>query len=223
MKKRHTDLTPTQVQNRLFNRFCFTIILSWVLMTLIFRSTPTVESNNIQEQVDENLTNKKPTDRWRLNSNWYSQKYVYLTWNTRDDRSIQLLNAYWFDWVDVWSSIKTIARIWRVQPEIIVCISYADSSLGKHLKTANNRGNVGNNDRGDTQSYETLEQWFNAIGKVLNNKYLSYIYTIDYLSRYKNTTGTVYATSNENHFINTYNCLSMIHDKKLPENWNFRR
>lgn len=171
----------------------------------------------------DNLTNKKPTTWRRLNANWYSQRYVYLSWNTRDDRAIELLDAYGFTWVEVWSSIKTIARIWRVQPEMFVCLSYADSSLGKHLKTAFNWANVGNNDRWDTVSYSNLEQGFNAIGKVLNNKNLSYIYTIDYLSRYGNKTGMVYATSPDNQFNNMANCLGMIHNKAIPDNRKFRR
>jgi len=65
-----------------------------------------------------------------------------LTGNTRDDRAIELIEAYGFDGVQVWLSIKTIARIHRVYPEVIVCIAYADSSLGKFLKTEHNYGNV---------------------------------------------------------------------------------
>ena len=59
-------------------------------------------------------------------------------------------------------------------------------------------------------SYDNIEQGFNAIAQTLNNRYLSHIYTIDYLSRYGNATGKVYATSPENQFINLSNCLGML-------------
>ena len=42
---------------------------------------------------------------------------------------------------------QVVARIYRVYPEALICIAYADTSLGNFLKTANNIGNVGNNDR----------------------------------------------------------------------------
>ena len=172
----------------------------------------------------ENLITKKPTKRWRLNSNWQSQRYVSLT-GDRITRMKWLLKAYDLDPEELRPAIRTIARIHRIYPEAIICIAYADSSLWKYSKTKNNPGNVWNNDRGMTQSYQNIEQWLNAIGKTLNNQYLSYIYTIDYLSRYGNKTGMVYATSPENQFINLSNCLGMLNptgtgvDRKLT----FRR
>lgn len=60
---------------------------------------------------------------------------------------MQLLDNYGWDSNELYPAIKTIARIHKVYPEVIICIAYADSSLGKHLKTKNNVGNVGNNDR----------------------------------------------------------------------------
>ena len=171
---------------------------------------------------DDNLIKEKPTPYWMLNSNGYSQRYVNLTGEDRVTRMKQLLDAYGIDSEEYYPSIKAIARIHNVYPEALICIAYADSSLGKHLKTAHNYGNVWNNDRWDKVAFANFEKWFNAIGKTLNNKYLSYIYTIDYLSRYHNKDGKVYATSPENQFINMRNCLSMIHNKEIPENWNFR-
>lgn len=219
-------MTTEQARNKVANIFFGSIIIAGLFMsygayvaTEVFANQPVEEI----EKLDENLTANKPTTRWRLNSNGYSQRYVELSWNTRDDRAIELLQVYGFDWPQVWLSIKKIAWDWGVYPEAIICIAYADSSLGKFLKTKHNYGNVWNNDRGDTVEYDSIEQGFNAIGKVLNNKYLSYIYTIDYLSRYGNKTGMVYATSPENQFINMANCLGMIHNKGIPDDWKFRR
>ena len=170
---------------------------------------------------DNNIISTKPVSWRRLNSEWLSQRYVYLNWTGRDSRAVELLSNYWMP-SDTRTSIKVIARIYRVYPEVILCIAYADSSLGRFLKSQHNYGNVGNNDRGLVVSYTNIEQWFNAIGKVLDNQYLSYIMTVEDLSRYHNATGLVYATSNENHAINTLNCLGMIHNKKVPSSFAFR-
>lgn len=207
-------MNTQQIRNKVANIFFGSIIIAGLFMSYgAYYSQPV--------QADSDIISNKPASYRRLNSNGYSQKYIELSWSTRDERAISLLLAYWFT-TETRQSIKTIARIRKVQPEIIICISYADSSLGKHLKTQHNYWNVNNNDRGNRQSYDNLEQWFNAIGKALNNKYLSYIYTLDYLSRYHNKDWKVYATSAENHFVNTANCLSMIHNKQIQDDWNFR-
>jgi len=174
------------------------------------------------EAIDDNLTDRKQEDWRRLNSNGYSQRHLDLEWTDRQERIISLLNQYGFDWEDTWYTIRTIARIYRVYPETIVCIAYADSSLWKYLKTDYNYGNVGNNDRGDTVSYNNIEQGFNAIAKTLNNQYLGWYTTINQLSRYGNAEGKVYATSPENWHINVTNCLGMIHNKRIADDWNFR-
>lgn len=177
---------------------------------------------NTYTPMDDNLTDTKPTNWWRLNSNWYSQRYVELYGDTNQERIISLLNQYGFSWEDTRYTIRTISRIYRVYPETIVCIAYADSSLGRFLKTEHNYGNVGNNDRWDTVSYSNVEQGFNAIAKTLNNQYLWGYSTIDQLSRRGNADGMVYATSPENWHINVTNCLGMIHNKYVPDNFNYR-
>lgn len=177
---------------------------------------------NTSTPIDDNLTNTKPVPYRRLNSNWYSQRYVELYGDTKQERIISLLNTYWFDGEDTRYTIRTISRIYRVYPETIVCIAYADSSLGRFLKTEHNYGNVGNNDRWDTVSYSNVEQWFNAIAKTLNNQYLWGYSTVDQLSRRGNESGMVYATSPENWHINVTNCLGMIHNKYVPDNFNYR-
>lgn len=182
---------------------------------------PAIDANTYTP-IDDNLTDTKQVPYRRLNSNWYSQRYVELYGDTKQERIISLFNAYWFDGEDMWYTIRTISRIYRVYPETIVCIAYADSSLGRFLKTQHNYGNVGNNDRGDTVSYSNVEQGFNAIAKTLNNQYLWGYNTIDQLSRRGNVDGMVYATSPENWHINVTNCLGMIHNKYVPDNFNYR-
>lgn len=120
---------------------------------------------------------------------------------------------------------QVIARVYRVYPEILIAIAYADSSLGNFLKTPNNIGNVNNNDRGRRQDYATIEAWVNAIGKVLTNQYLGDKVTVGDLSYAwdcKIKCEKVYATSNENRQINVLNALSMIRDKQVNPNFAFR-
>ena len=59
-----------------------------------------------------------------------------------------------------------------IKPEVLVCIAWADSDLGAMLKSRNNIGNVGNNDRGMIVEYESMNAGIEAIGRVLNNQYL---------------------------------------------------
>lgn len=60
---------------------------------------------------------------------------------------MDILQAYGFNPNTTRPALQTIARIHKVYPEVILCIAYADSSLGTNLKTKHNYGNVGNNDR----------------------------------------------------------------------------
>lgn len=203
------------------------LAIGWLMFIISVCATatkPAIHATQVQAQFtsETDIINNKPTSRRRLNSNRFSQRYISLAWESREDRIQSLLQAYGFNSNDVRPAVKTIARIHRVYPEVILCIAYADSSLGKNLKTKHNYGNVGNNDRGDTQAYANLEQWLNAIGKVLNNRYLGDYISIDQLSRAGNKTGMVYATSDENWNLNVLNCLGMIRNKEVPSNFAFR-
>ena len=46
--------------------------------------------------------------------------------------------------VDFWDQVVAGTNIDR---DMVICIGFAESSLGKFLSTSNNIGNVGNNDR----------------------------------------------------------------------------
>lgn len=174
--------------------------------------------------MDDNLTNTKPTEWWRLNSNGYSQRYVQLYGDTKNERIISMLQSYGFEDAETEArpAIRTISRIFQVQPEIIVCIAYADSSLWRFLKTSYNYWNVGNNDRWDTQAFNNMEQGFYHIWEVLNNSLLGHYSTVNQLSRRGNPDGKIYASSPENWHINVMNCLGMIHNKYVPDTFNYR-
>lgn len=86
-RPRHHNKTTNQVRNAVANIFFSAIILTGVVMFFISyyvyatdeRSDTRSMGNTDNSIVDDNLTNKKPTEWWRLNVNGYSQKYTFLT------------------------------------------------------------------------------------------------------------------------------------------------
>jgi hypothetical protein len=111
----------------------------------------------------------------------------------------------------------------KIQPELLVCIAQADSSLGRYLKTSYNIGNVGNNDRGSTVHYSSLEEGIEAMGKVLNNRYLGQHQTLGQLSIGGGGSGYVYATSSFNWNKNVKLCMqNIMQDKTIDESYKFR-
>lgn len=170
----------------------------------------------------ENTISTKPTKRWLLNSNNKSQRYIPMQGETRDERAQELLIAYWHP-AEYWDTFIHVARVYEVYPEVLLCVTYADSSVGTQLKTKWNWGNVWNNDRGDKVWFANLEQGINAIGRVLNNQYLWSKNTIWEFSPYSGGTAPFYATSPENWEINVLNCMGMIHNKKITGDFQIRR
>ena len=48
------------------------------------------------------------------------------------------------NWYPILEKLETK---YKVNKEVVACITYADTTVGKYMKTPNNPGNVGNNDR----------------------------------------------------------------------------
>lgn len=198
----------------------FWMIAIGLLGSMILLYAPSMHT---KQQIQENIIESKPTTWRRLNSNGKSQRYIPLQATGNLARINELLEAYNIgNSGESIQAIKVIARIHHIYPEVITCIAYADSSLGKYLKTAHNYGNVGNNDRGDTKAYTNFEQWIDAIGRTLNNRNLGKYISIDQLSRFGNSTGMIYASSIENWHINVLNCIGMIRGKRIPDQFAFR-
>jgi len=207
------------------------IIIGWIGI-LTYSNTNTVEAENestntIEKPVeDPNLINKKPTPRWRLNANGFSQRYIELTSEGRENRMRELLSHY--DKAPEYEVRQVVARIYRVYPEALICIAYADTSLGNFLKTPNNIGNVWNNDRWNKVIHWTAEAGVNAIGKVLTNRYLWQYTERKQLAGSSNPDWPNYATEltdwvrTNNWYNNTLNCIGMIRDKWVPDNFAFR-
>ena len=110
----------------------------------------------------------------------------------------------------------------NIDVDVGICIAFAESTLGRHLSTSNNIGNVGNNDRGDRIAYESPMGGARRIYTTLNNTYLGqYHILLDY-NGYGNPDGKNYATSKYNWQNNVTKCLTMIKGYYIPDEFPVR-
>ncbi len=190
--------------------------------------SPNMPTVWVVKAADDNLadaTSGCPTYR-RLNKNWMSQRCPTLSSSWLSLRVEELLSVYW---LHNYNEREVIARLHNIKTEVLVCITYADTSIGRFLKSKNNIWNVGNNDRWDTVDYASLLKWINAIGKVLNNKYLWWYQEVRQLAGSSNEAWPNYATEltnwirSNNRITNVLNCLSLVNDTKVSGWYKFRR
>lgn len=158
--------------------------------------------------------------KWRCNSAWQAQDVPQLEASDRHWRMKEMLAYYWVD--DLYDTFIVWARAYWIYPELAICIAKADTTLWRHMKTHWNIWNVWNVDSWATRSFRNNHLWVLAIYQTLNNQYLWNYSTIDMLSRKHNKEWYVYATSEENHFNNVANCVSVIRGENIPDNRNYR-
>jgi hypothetical protein len=142
--------------------------------------------------------------------------------DTLEERETQFLRAYG---VGVYKSLafwEQAAQGTNIDKDVVICIAFAESTLGRYLSTSNNIGNVGNNDRGDRVAINGVLAGARAIPLTLNNGYLGKYHTIKQLSRYGNKDGKIYASSPINWQTNVLKCLSQIKGYYIPEDFPFR-
>ncbi len=138
------------------------------------------------------------------------------------ERRENFLNAYGagaYRQVELWEK----ASEWtNIDIDMGICIAFAESTIGNHLSTANNIGNVGNNDRGDRVSYAAPLIGARLIYTTLNNGYLGdYNIILDY-NGYGNPDGKNYATSKYNWQNNVTKCLTQIKWYYIPDDYPVR-
>lgn len=141
---------------------------------------------------------------------------------TEEERQKYLLNTYatqpfknWNMWIDSAMSAK-------VDPSFMMCIGLAETTLGNHLKTPYNIGNIGNTDSGDTISFSSPQEGLAWMAKTFNNKYLGKYTKVSELSRWGNTSGPIYASSSSNWHDNTIRCLSALKGRFVEDDYEFR-
>ncbi len=109
-----------------------------------------------------------------------------------------------------------------VDPSFVLCVWFAESTLGQNLTTSGNIGNVGNTDSGDRRDYESSRAWVRAIAAVVNNRWLGHYKTIDQLSGWWNPRGPIYASSPTNWHENIIKCMSALKGKYIGNYSTFR-
>lgn len=145
-----------------------------------------------------------------------------MSWNTLLQREMQFLETYGvgiYRQVPFW---EDVARGTNIDRDVVICIAFAESTLGRYLSTPGNIGNVGNNDRGERIWFGSAYAWARAIPLTLNNAYLGEYHTINQLSRYGNKDWSIYASSPINWQTNVLKCLSQIKWYYIPEDFPFR-
>ncbi len=160
----------------------------------------------------------------RLSRNIDLSKVKYMSGHTLLERRINFLKKYW-SWpyknINLW---QQAASGFNIDIDLGICIWYAETWLWKHFAKNSkwNVWNVWNNDRWDRRWFPNPLAWARAIFKVLNNKYLKNIWTVDKLSRYWSNKGPIYASDSINWQRNVIKCLTMIKWYRVPEDYPFR-
>lgn len=60
----------------------------------------------------------------------------------------------------------------KIDPSFMMCIGLAETTLGNHLKTAYNIGNIGNTDSGSTYTFSSPQEWLTWMTATFNNRFL---------------------------------------------------
>lgn len=109
-----------------------------------------------------------------------------------------------------------------VDPSFVLCVWFAESTLGQNLTTPGNIGNVWNTDGGDRRDYDGPRAWVRAIAAVVNNRWLGHYETIDQLSGWGNPRGPIYASSPTNWHENIVKCMSALKGRYIGNYSPFR-
>ncbi|MDD3262714.1 MAG: peptidoglycan DD-metalloendopeptidase family protein [Candidatus Absconditabacteria bacterium] len=142
--------------------------------------------------------------------------------NTVDERAHNFLGLYGVGIYKYLQFREDAVKNTNIDRDVVICIAFAESTLGKYLSTANNIGNVGNDDSGNRVPMQSALGGARSIALTLNNQHLGHYHTINQLSRYGNSDGKIYASSPINWQTNVLKCLSQIKGFYIPEDYPFR-
>ncbi len=172
-----------------------------------YSSNPVIETAEASEKVSINVTDYEKLDKW------FASKH-------------SPLNGYGYSFVKY-------AKQYGVDSDFGVCITWSDSRAGKMLTTANNWGNVHNNDRGDRVGFETPQEGIEAIFQLIGEgTYQQENHIIGDFSnggRIKINKPTsenkgvfVYATSKYNWNKNVLDCMKELKGQPINEYYQVR-
>ena len=196
----------------------FIVFKDWVALDpLQFLDLSVIENKDI---IPEQYNIKYLNDKYARTIDISEVKFA--SGDTIDDRAESFLNEYWvwaYRQLAFWEDAVANTEIDR---DVVICIAFAESTLGRYLTTANNIWNVWNDDRWNRVSFSSALAWAKSIPDTLNNYYLWNYHTISQLSRYGNIDGKIYASSPINWQRNVTKCLSQIKWYYVPEDYPFR-
>ena len=147
---------------------------------------------------------------------------TFMTGKTLNDRAEQFIKNYWVGIYRELAFWEDAVKWTNIDRDMVICVAFAESTLGRYLTTANNIGNVWNNDRWDRVSMWSALAGAKAIADTLNNQHLWHYHTVKQLSRYGNNEGMIYASSPINRQTNVSKCLSQIKWFYVPDEYPFR-
>lgn len=145
-----------------------------------------------------------------------------LRWNNEEERQKYLLATYATKDFNNWELWTDTALAAKIDPSFIMCIGLSETTLGNHLKTRYNIGNVGNTDDGSTVTFDSPKEGIAWMAKTFNNKYLGKYTKVSELSRWGNQKWPIYASSSSNWHDNTIRCLSALKWRFVEDDYNFR-
>lgn len=195
--------------------------------------------NKLEEQYNgfiNNITFGSAEDPKKKVSSHYIHQHLNAlppVWGSTPKERLNNLVSYYASGFDV--SVFVEARnIYGIPEELLACISYADTTLGKYTKSTNNIMNYGNNDRGDTRSYEFIFSSVRDAAQALKyGTYLGKLTKIGELSNWGrkalwlpacSASTPCYATSDVNWRGNVNDCLTFIHgENKDRDNFVFKK
>ncbi len=159
-------------------------------------------------------------DKYNLPRDMYAVKPV--VWDSVEERRQSFLNTYGVGVYRQPVFWQDASEGTNIDVDVGICIAFAESTLGRHLSTANNIGNVGNNDRGDRVAYQGPMVGARLIYTTLNNWYLGHYHILLDYNGYGNPDGKNYATSKYNWQNNVTKCLGMIKWYYVPDDYPVR-
>jgi len=136
----------------------------------------------------------------------------------------------------IWEQVAWYAEYQGIDPALPFAIAWSDSGCGTNMTTANNPGNVGNDDSGNRRGFANMFTGWKAIVDTLNNSQMGGLELVGHLSQGGRNRMVVnyscrgasapykcYASSETNHINNTLNALRAIYpDREIDEYWNYR-
>ena len=148
--------------------------------------------------------------------------FFYVDWDSEAERQKKFLATYAASDFQDRSLWVTESLSESIDPTFVMCVWFAESTLGKNLTTDGNIGNVGNTDSGARKNFDDAKSGIHAIAAVVNNNWLWGYKTIDQLSGWGNPKWPIYASSRTNWHENIVKCMSAIKQKYVWNNSPFR-